>query len=69
MKPNNQSAWLWWVSVISISIGIAVFIFLKPAEQDYAIDRIRNMSLFISFLISGLCIIIGTRKIWFGKDL
>ena len=68
MKPN-KNAWLWWVSAISFSIGIAVYILLQPAEYDYDIQRIRSMALIIGVLISGLCIIIGTSKRWFGKDL
>lgn len=68
MKPN-KSAWLWWVSAVTLSIGIAIFILLKPAVYDPDIQKYRSMALVASVLISGLCIIIGTSKRWFGKDL
>ena len=67
-KPNRH-AWLWWVSGTSLSIGIAVYILLKPAGYDQEIERYRSIALISGFLISGLCIIIGTSKRWFGKDL
>lgn len=68
MKPN-KSAWLWWASVLSLSIGIAVYILLKPAEYDMSVQRYRSMALVSGVFISGLCIIIGTANRWFGKDL
>jgi hypothetical protein len=68
IKPNRH-AWLWWVSAVSFSIGIAIYILLKPAVYDLDIQRYRSMALVVSVLISGLCIIIGTSKRWFGKDL
>lgn len=69
MKQVNRNAWLWWVSIVSISIGAAIFILLKPASEDYEIQRYRSMALVVSVMISGLCIIIGTRGRWFGKGL
>jgi hypothetical protein len=68
IKPN-RNAWLWWVSAVTLSIGIAVYILLKPAAYDLNIQRYRSIALVASVLISGLCIIIGTSKRWFGKDL
>jgi len=68
IKPNRH-AWLWWVSAVTLSIGIAIYILLKPAEHDMEIQRYRSMALVVSILISGLCVIIGTSKRWFGKDL
>lgn len=67
-KPNRH-AWLWWVSAVSISIGTAVYVLLKPAAYDVEIQRYRAIALVTGFLISGLCIIIGTSRRWFGKDL
>jgi hypothetical protein len=67
-KPNRH-AWLWWISAVSFSIGIAVFILLKPAAYDLDIQRYRSIALVVSTLITGLCIIIGTAHRWFGKDL
>lgn len=61
--------WLWWVALVSLSIGLSIFFLLKPAEYDYDIQRYRAMALVFSMMISGLCIIIGTRTRWFGKDL
>ena len=62
--------WLWWVSLVTLSIGISIYILLKPAtDQDYDIQRYRAMALVICMIISGLCVIIGTRTRWFGKDL
>ena len=68
IKPN-RNAWLWWVSAVTFSIGIAVYILLKPASYDMEIQRYRSIALVAAVLISGLCIIIGTSKRWFGKDL
>jgi hypothetical protein len=68
IKPN-RNAWLWWVSAVTFSIGIAVYILLKPASYDIEIQRYRSIALVAAVLISGLCIIIGTSKRWFGKDL
>jgi hypothetical protein len=64
-----RSAWLWWVSAVTLSIGIAVYILLKPADYDPEIQKYRSFALVASLLISGLCIIIGTSRRWFGKDL
>jgi len=69
LKKPNRNLWLWWVSIVSLSIGLSIFILLKPADQDYEIQRYRSMALVISMMISGLCIIIGTQRRWFGKDL
>ncbi len=68
MKPSRY-AWLWWISGVSLSIGIAVYILLKPATYDPQIQRYRSIALVAGFLISGLSIIIGTSRRWFGKDL
>jgi hypothetical protein len=68
IKPNRH-AWLWWVSAVAFSMGIAIYILLKPASYDMEIQRYRSIALVVSILISGLCIIIGTSKRWFGKDL
>ena len=67
-KPNKH-AWLWWISAVTLSIGIAIYILLKPAVYDLAVQRYRSMALVISVMISGLCVIIGTSRRWFGKDL
>ncbi len=70
LKKPSQHIWLWWVSLVTLSIGISIFILLKPAaDQDYDIQRYRAMALVICIMISGLCVIIGTRGRWFGKDL
>lgn len=68
MKPN-KNAWLWWASAISLIIGISIFVLLEPADYDMEVQRIRSMSLVSGILISGLCLIIGTSKRWFGKGL
>jgi hypothetical protein len=69
MKKRSQNAGLWWVSVVSLSMGIAIFVLLKPAEYDTEVQRYRAMALILSVAITGLCVIIGTRSRWFGKDL
>ena len=68
IKPN-RNAWLWWVSAVTLSMGITIFILLKPVEYDLDIQRYRSIALVASVLVAGLCIIIGTSKRWFGKDL
>ena len=68
MKPN-RNAWLWWVSAVTLAIGITIYVLLKPAEYDLDIQRYRSIALVASILVAGLCIIIGTSKRWFGKDL
>ena len=68
MKPNRHVG-LWWLSAVSISIGISIYILLKPAVYDMEVQRYRSMALVSGILISGLCIIIGTSKRWFGKGL
>ena len=67
-KPS-RNAWLWWVAIISLAIGLSIYILLEPGDYDYNVQRYRRMALVISLLISGLCVIIGTQKRWFGKDL
>lgn len=69
LKKPNRNVWLWWVSITSLSLGLSIFILLKPAEQDYEIQKYRSMALVGSMMISGLCVIIGTSRRWFGKDL
>ena len=69
MKQTSRNAWLWWVSVTSLVIGIAIFILLKPAAEDYDVQRYRALALVVSIMVSGLCVIIGTRGRWFGKGL
>ena len=54
---------------MSLSIGIAIYILLKPAAYDVEVQRYRAIALVAGILVSGLCIIIGTSKRWFGKDL
>jgi hypothetical protein len=68
IKPN-RNAWLWWVSAVALSVGIAVYILLKPAEYNMDIQRFRSIALVSGIFISGLCIIIGTSRRWFGKGL
>ena len=68
MKPNRHAG-LWWLSAVSLSIGLAIFILLKPAAYDVEVQRYRAIALVAGIFISGLCIIIGTSKRWFGKDL
>lgn len=68
IKPNRH-AWLWWISALTVSIGVAVYILLKPGAYDPAVQRYRSTALAAGLLISGLCIIIGTARRWFGKDL
>lgn len=69
MKKMNPNAWLWWVAVTSLSIGLSIYILLRPADQDIDIQRYRSLALIVSILITGLCVIIGTRNRWFGKGL
>ncbi len=69
MKEANQNTGLWWLAILSLSIGIAIYILLKPAEHDMEVQRYRSMALTISFVITGLCVIIGTRGRWFGDGL
>ena len=69
MRKPNRNAWLWWISVATLAVGISIFILLQPAEYDIEIQRVRVMALIASIMIAGLCIIIGTSKRWFGKDL
>lgn len=68
MKPNRHAG-LWWLSAVSLSIGLAIFILLKPAAYDVEVQRYRAIALVAGIFISGLCIIIGTSRRWFGKDL
>jgi hypothetical protein len=68
MKPNRHAG-LWWLSAVALSVGIAIYILLGPAAYDVQIQRYRSMALVAGIIISGLCIIIGTSKRWFGKDL
>lgn len=68
MKPNKH-AWLWWVSAVTFSIGITIYILLKPAVYDPEIQKYRSVALLSAILIAGFCIIIGTSRRWFGKDL
>ena len=68
MKPNRHAG-LWWLSALSLSIGIAIYILLRPAAYDVEVQRYRAIALVAGIFISGLCIIIGTSKRWFGKGL
>jgi len=68
-KPT-KNAGLWWVAIVALSIGLSIFFLLKPAAaNDPQIQSYRAMALVACIMISGLCIIIGTQKRWFGKDL
>jgi hypothetical protein len=69
MNKSNQTAALWWVSIITIAIGIAAFILLEPDYSDYQMERTRSAILVACCIIPGFCIIIGTRRRWFGKGL
>ena len=69
MKQTSRNAWLWWIAIASLSIGIAIYILLTPAEYDMEAQRYRSIALMTSFGITGLCVIIGTRGRWFGKGL
>ena len=68
-KPSHN-ALLWWVSALTLTLGGSVYFLLGPtAQDDYVVQRYRSIALLICMLVSGLCIIIGTSKRWFGKDL
>lgn len=67
-KPN-RNAWLWWISIIALSLGLSIFVLLKPSVYDVDIQRLRSTALIAGIFISGLCVIIGTSRRWFGKDL
>jgi hypothetical protein len=69
MIRPNKNAWLWWVCAVTLSIGVAIYILLKPSVYDPEIQKYRSMALIGAFLVSGLSIIIATSKRWFGKDL
>jgi len=69
INKRSHNAWLWWVAISTLSIGLSIFILLKPGNDDYGIQRYRAMALVICMVMSGLCIIIGTSRRWFGKDL
>ena len=70
LNKHSQNAWIWWVSITSLSIGLSIFFLLKPvAENDPQIQGYRAMALVVCIMISGLSVIIGTRGRWFGKDL
>lgn len=69
MKKSYQNIGLWWLAIASLTIGISLFILLKPAEYDLDVQRYRSLALVLSVAIAGLCIIIATRSRWFGKDL
>jgi hypothetical protein len=67
-KPNRYAA-LWWISGVSLALGISIFILLQPGDYEQEVAQYRGTALVASVLISGLCIIIGTSKRWFGKGL
>lgn len=67
-KPNRHAS-LWWISAVTLSIGITIFVLLKPGAYDVNVQKYRSLALVTGVLISGLCIIIGTARRWFGKDL
>jgi len=69
MKNPNKNAGLWWISIISLSIGISTFFLIQPSEYDPDIQRYRSLALVASIAITGLCVIIATRGRWFGKGL
>jgi len=70
LRKTSQNIWLWWVTVITLSLSLSIFFLLKPAAiNDPQIQGYRSMALVICTIISGLCIIIGTRGRWFGKGL
>lgn len=68
IKPN-RNAGLWWVSLVSIVVGLSLFFFLEPAEYDVDLQRARLIGLVIAILVPGICLIAGTSRRWFGRDL
>ena len=69
MKKQRHGAGLWWASIITLTLGTVVYILLEPDYPDYNVERIRKAVLFVALIIPGFCVIIGTRRRWFGKDL
>jgi hypothetical protein len=65
MNKPKQNAWLWWLSIASLSIGISMFILIDPAQSEPQAIQLRSTALIASLLITGLCVIIGTRDHWF----
>ncbi len=57
------------MSALTLALGIAIYILLKPVEYDPEIERLRMLALFVGVIVAGLSIIIGTSKRWFGKGL
>lgn len=68
VKPH-RNAGLWWLSLVSMALGLSIYLFLKPAEYDLDIQKIRSFGLITAILIPGICLIVGTSRRWFGKDL
>jgi hypothetical protein len=68
MQPN-RNAGLWWTAALALSIGLSIFILLRPDYYDPQVERYRLIALMASILIAGLCLIIGTSHRWFGKGL
>ena len=69
MKKNGlyyPKAFLWWIAVISLTIGVLVYFLLdKQARLDPSIQSYRILFLMIGIAIAGICLIIGTSDHWF----
>ncbi len=64
--PFQPKALLWWVSIISLAISIALFVFLKEqAQYDVALSQKRYIFPLIGIIIAGVCAIAGTAGRWF----
>ena len=64
--PFHPKALLWWVAIIPLAIGTTVFFLLaEQARIDPAIHARRMMFLVVSFIIAGVCLIVGTAGHWF----
>ncbi len=69
-NTHNRNAYLWWIAGITLSIGLCIFFMLKSAApNDPVVQGHRSLVLVVCIVVSGLCVIIGTSRRWFGKDL
>lgn len=68
LKPNPNAS-LWWISLVALAIGLSFFFLLDPMEFEADVQRIRLIGLVVAILVPGICLIVGTSRRWFGRDL
>lgn len=60
-------AWLWWLALMLIVLGIVIYFGLNKENMDPGAIRVQRLSLFVCLGASGICAVAATASRWFYR--